>query len=108
MPKLQDLVEVRESPIHGKGVFAKRRLRAHCLVGVYEGERTSENDTYVLWFEDEGGQVVGIDGRNELRYVNHSSNPNTEFWGDQLFTLRTIQPGTELTFDYGEDWADTG
>jgi hypothetical protein len=105
--KLKDLVEVRESPIHGKGVFAKRHLRANCLVGVYEGEPTTENDTYVLWVEYDDGEVVGIDGRNELRYLNHSRTANAVFWGDQLFTLRPIEPGTEITFAYGEDWDDT-
>lgn len=105
MHKLQDLVEVRESPIHGRGVFAKQRLSAHSFVGVYEGERATENDIYVLWVEYDDGEVVGIHGRNELRYLNHSHSANTEFRGDCLFTLRTIERGTELTFDYGEDWS---
>ncbi len=99
-------IEVRDSPIHGKGVFATRRVRRNTLLGVYTGERTNENDTYVLWVEDEDGNVFGIDGQNELRFLNHSRNANAIFYGDELFALRDIAPGTEITFDYGDDWAD--
>jgi len=98
-------VEVRESPIHGKGVFAKKRIRANTRVGVYEGPHTKRNGTYVLWVEYDDGEVIGINGRNALRYMNHSRTPNSVFWGEELFTLCDIAPDTELTFDYGEDWA---
>ena len=99
-------VEVRDSPIHGKGVFATRRLRRDAFVGVYAGEPTDENDTYVLWIEDDDGKVFGIDGRNELRFLNHSRNANAIFYGDELYALRNIAPGAEITFDYGDEWAN--
>jgi len=102
---LKDKIEVKDSPIHGKGVFAKKRIRPDSFVGVYEGERTKENDTYVLWVEDDDGNEIGIDGNNDLKYLNHSSKPNAVFWGDQLYALRNIVPGAEITFDYGEEWA---
>jgi SET domain-containing protein len=102
---MTDKIEVKQSPIHGKGVFAKKRIRPNTLLGRYEGAVTHENDTYVLWIEDDAGATYGIDGRNELRYVNHSSKPNAVFWGNELFSLCKIEPGTEITFDYGEEWA---
>ncbi len=98
-------IEVKDSPIHGKGVFAKRRIRADALIGVYQGPTTLENDTYVLWVEDDDGKELGIDGQNELRYVNHSSKPNAVFFGAELFALREIEPSAEITFDYGDEWA---
>jgi SET domain-containing protein len=103
---MKDKIEVRDSPIHGKGLFAKRRLRRDELVGIYEGVPTEENDTYVLWFENEDGQLVGIDGRNELRFSNHSRNANAILYGDELYALQDIEPGMEIKIDYGEDWAD--
>ncbi len=103
---MKDKIVVKRSAIHGRGVFAKRRLRRNMLVGAYEGERTDKNDTYVLWYEDEDGTMVGIDGRNELRFLNHARDANAIFWGNQLFVLRTIEPGTEITFDYGDEWSD--
>jgi SET domain-containing protein len=98
-------LEVRESPIHGKGLFATGPIAANTLLGVYEGEPATENSIYVLWVEYDDGEIVGIDGTNALRFVNHSRTPNAEFWGDQLFALRDIEPDSEITFDYGEDWA---
>jgi uncharacterized protein len=103
---MNDKVEVKDSPIHGKGLFAKRRLRRNELVGIYEGVPTDTDDTYVLWFENEEGKLVGIDGRNELRFSNHSRNANAILYGDELYALQTIEPGTEIKIDYGEDWAD--
>ena len=64
-------IEVRVSPIHGKGVFARRRLRAGQLIGRFEGDTTTNNGTYVLWLIDEDGGEVGIRGRNALRFLNH-------------------------------------
>ena len=39
-----------------------------------------------------------------LKWLNHSSTPNVEFDGPQLYALRDIEPGEELTFHYGEEW----
>ncbi len=94
---------VDDSPIHGKGLFARRRFRKGQYLGTYEGPETEENDTYVLWVEVEEGRWVGRDGKNLLRWLNHSNEPNAEFDGYDLYALRTIQPGEEITFDYGED-----
>lgn len=103
---LSDLVEVRRSSIHGKGLFARRRIRAGTRIGSYEGPRTQKIGDHVLWVVDEEGNEYGIDGRNELRYVNHSRRPNVVFEEADLIALRDIEPGEELLHDYGEDWAD--
>lgn len=50
-----DRIEVRESPIHGKGVFARKRLREGQWIGRFEGDETTENGTYVLWLIDDDG-----------------------------------------------------
>lgn len=103
---MNDKVEVKKSPIHGNGLFAKRRLRRNELVGIYEGVRTQEDGTYVLWYEDEDGNVVGVDGRNELRFANHSRKANAILYGDEMYALEVIEPGMEIKIDYGEDWAE--
>lgn len=99
-------VYVRASTIHGQGVFASRRIRADTLIGAYEGKRTEVDGTYVLWVEYDDGETVGIDGENALRYLNHSATPNAEFRGHELFALCDIARDAEITFDYGEDWAE--
>ncbi len=96
--------EVKPSTIHGQGVFAKRAFAADSFLGNYEGERTVVNGMYVLWVEYDHGEVVGIDGTNELRYLNHARPANAIFRGHSLFALVDIAEGVEITFDYGEDW----
>ncbi|MBI1357058.1 MAG: SET domain-containing protein-lysine N-methyltransferase [Acidobacteria bacterium] len=59
---------------------------------------------YVLWVDDGDGVWRGIDGQNELRYLNHSSQPNAGFDGPELYALRTIRVGDEITFHYGDEW----
>ncbi|MDH5676025.1 MAG: SET domain-containing protein [Myxococcales bacterium] len=97
--------EVRPSDIHGRGLFATRPIKAGAQLGVYEGVETKRNGKYVLWVVDEDGSEVGISGKNELRFLNHSSEPNCELDGVELSSLRDIEPGEELTLHYGDDWA---
>ncbi len=101
---LLERVEVRSSPVHGRGVFARKRLREGQTIGCFEGEPTDVDGTYVLWVQDEAGRASGIRGRNALRFLNHDANPNVEFHGPELVVLRNVQPGRELLIDYGPDW----
>lgn len=105
-PKYQKNTKVRvdHSPIHGLGLFANIDLPAFTRVGTYEGEWTQEDGMHVLWvYDDEREQWMGIDGDNEMRFLNHSNEPNAEWSGIELFTLRWIHAGEEITFDYGWD-----
>lgn len=98
------LVYVAPSPIHGLGLFASRTLRRGQLIGVYEGPEVERDGPHVLWVEDEpGGEWTGYDGRNDMRYMNHSSQPNAEMDGLHCYALREIPPDTEITIDYGWD-----
>ncbi len=99
-------VEARKSPIHGRGLFAKRRFWKGGYIATFEGTRTARDGTHVLWVLDEDGKETGIRGRNSLRFLNHSSCPNAEFRGPDLHALRNIQAGSEITFHYGEAWED--
>lgn len=99
-------IEVKESVIHGRGLFATRDFVSGELVGTYEGPRATENGIYVLWVEDFDGSFYGVHGENELRYLNHSSNPNADFDDELLYAVRDIKAGDEICFHYGEDWKD--
>jgi len=94
---------VATSTIHGQGVFAGRRLRRDEVIGSYQGLPTREDGTYVLWlYEDE--EWRGIEGTGPLRFLNHSCDPNADFDGCELYALRDIATGEEITFHYGEEW----
>lgn len=104
---LAEYFEVRSSAIHGQGVFSLNTMQTGDYLGRYEGPSTLENDTYVLWIENDHGEWEGCDGQNELKYLNHSDRPNAEFDGLDLYAIADIKPGDEVTFDYGEEFRDS-
>lgn len=110
------LYSVRYSPIHGRGVFALRRIPKGTRVIEYRGERISqeeatqrheerEQDPFTLLFEVDETTVIdaGVKG-NSARYINHSCSPNCDTVNEDgrifIEALRDIQPGEELTYDY--------
>jgi len=93
------IVDVRTSAIHGKGLFAARRIRKGEHIGQIVGRLTTEDGPHVLWLTDE----LGIEVLNDLRYINHSDSPNAAYFDDgEVAALRNIQPGEEITHHYGE------
>ncbi len=98
--RLRDRAYKAQSPIHGDGCFARMPFAAGDYIGTYEGPRAKRDGTYVLWVGEEGGDWVGRSGRNLLRYLNHQEHGNAEFDGFDLYALRDIQSGEEITFDY--------
>lgn len=117
--------EVRRSPIHGRGVFASRFIRAGARILEYRGELIDKEESnrrgLELFAESQksGGASVYIfdlnekwdlDGNkeyNDARLINHSCSPNCEMVNEDdrlfLYSLRAIRPEEELTFDYGYD-----
>jgi hypothetical protein len=113
----QDLVEVRDSPLHGLGVFATQRIPKGTRIIEYLGERVShaeadrryadkeEHDSHTFLFIVDARTVIdaGVDG-NEARFVNHACQPNCESVIENrrvyIEAIRTIAPGEELTYDY--------
>ncbi len=96
---------VKNSGIHGRGLFAKRRIAKGEFIGEYRGRSTMKDGPHVLWVEHEKDEyrVQGIDGKNELRFTNHSEDPNAVFYGEELVALRAIATGEEITFNYEGD-----
>ena len=92
-----------ESKIHGKGLFSQVEIENGAYLGRYHGPKVDENDMHVLWVENDDGKWEGIDGENILRYLNQCKKPNAEFDGRDLYAIRDIKPGEEITFDYGEE-----
>lgn len=96
------LAFVDESPIHGRGLFARKAIAVDTLIGEYEGPTTLTNGMHVLWiWSEERERWEGIDGKNEMRFLNHSDTPNADWWGCELYAIKPIAAGEEITFDYG-------
>ena len=81
-------LEVKDSPIHGMGIFSSEFIPAHTNLGV--------------------AQVKRDDGRYDItelgRYHNHSKNPTCynvmQDGARYLYTHKILNPGDEITIDY--------
>jgi SET domain-containing protein len=105
-------LEVRESGVHGRGVYAVQFIPEGTRVIEYTGERVSweaapddPNDPHTFNFGLENGEVINPEvGGNDARWINHSCDPNCETVeeDDRVFidAMRDIYPGEELLYDY--------
>jgi SET domain-containing protein len=80
--------EIKDSNIHGKGVFAKKRIKPGEFINValFKGKDDMHDTT-----------LFGA-------HLNHSSKPNarTRFEGDyyRTYAVSNIDPDDEITVDY--------
>jgi SET domain-containing protein len=98
---------VADSTVHGRGLFALQDIPADIWIGHYDGSQTRENGMYVLWVEadeDAEEEWIGYNGNNELRFLNHAKQPNGEMDGLDLYAIRDINAGEEITINYGEEF----
>jgi uncharacterized protein len=105
-------IEVRESGVHGHGVYAMQSIPKSTRIIEYTGQRVSwegapndENDPHTFNFGLDNGEVINPEiGGNDARWINHSCDPNCEAIeeDDRVFidALRDIQAGEELFYDY--------
>jgi len=109
---------VRNSKIHGYGVFAARKIPEGTCIIEYIGERVTaevaadrgsynpDNPYHTFFFSVEGGLMIdgGVNG-NDARWINHACEPNCEAREEDgrvfIYALRDIRKGEELNYDYG-------
>ncbi|MDX2128791.1 MAG: SET domain-containing protein-lysine N-methyltransferase [Chloroherpetonaceae bacterium] len=114
-PKLvnPDYIEVKESPIHGKGIFSLRTFNTGEMVMIISGEminadecmrRENEEDNVYIFYN---GDDCFIDTANsgKIRFINHSCKPNCKVLDRSESTLileaqREIAIGEEITINY--------
>ncbi len=119
-----DLIEVRNSPIHGRGVYATVPIKKGTRIMEYVGERISHAEAdrrfWVKGFDDghtflfvvnQKTVIDGTHGGNDARYINHrcAANCETVTEGNQIFidALTNIKAGEELGYDYQLTWNST-
>jgi hypothetical protein len=110
--------QVRESGIHGKGVYAIRPINAGDKVLEYKGEIITwkkaearhphdvSQPNHTFYFHLDDGHVIDAKHTgNSAKWINHSCEPNLEAEQDGyrifLNALRDIDVGEELSYDYG-------
>lgn len=105
-------LEIRESKIHRRGVYALERIPARRKVIEYTGERISRRETKrrgqgsitYLFTLDDYWTIDGAVGGSGAEIINHSCDPNLTsciLKGHILYlSRRVILPGEELTVDY--------
>ena len=111
-------IRVGKSGIHGRGVFSTAKLKKGEVLIEYLGEiitwkealrrhpHDPKNPDHTFYFHIDDKHVIdGKHGGNAARWFNHACMPNCE--ADEIDgrifvkALRTIQPDTELFYDYG-------
>lgn len=110
-------IEVRPSKIDGKGCFATIRFKKGHKIAEYVGEKISRHEVARRLKNKRRLYICGIDsywaidgsrGGNGTQFINHSCEPNCYskvIHGHILFfALRDIEPGEEITLDYGESY----
>ncbi|CAJ0583023.1 unnamed protein product, partial [Mesorhabditis spiculigera] len=114
-------VQIYRTEKKGWAVRTVDALPIGTFVGEYTGELKNEGDgSGEYLFETKIGEMsCTIDAKvfgNFTRFVNHSCSPNlyatSIVWDDAtepyvhicFFTLNDVEPGAELTVDYGSEW----
>jgi SET domain-containing protein len=119
-------IEVRNSPVHGAGVFATGFIAAGTAIGRYTGRRYSVAEqqsrdwnnglTYVFGLSD-GSVINGAEGGNATRLINHSCVPNCVAYEVEsedgtlhieIESAGRIRAGQELFLDYRLDTGGGG
>ena len=110
-------IAVRNSPIHGQGVFALRRIPKGTRIIEYKGtlitdaeadrrySRIQAHSPHTMLFSVDDGLVIDATRKgNSARWINHSCAPNCEIEEEHhrvfIEARRDIEPGEELTYDY--------
>ena len=124
---MYNMWKVRNSKIHGTGIFATKDIKKNTRIIEYVGEKItrSEGDkrsekrikkyldskTTGSVYIFELNKKYDIDGSplyNKARYINHSCEPNCEvdINDDRIWisSIKNIKKGTELSYDYGYEF----
>lgn len=111
-------IQVRNSGVHGRGVYALAPIAAGETIIEYTGELISWDEAmdrhphdpkqpnHTFYFHIEDGRVIdALYGGNSSRWINHACEPNCE--ADEvegrvfIKALQDLSPGEELFYDYG-------
>ncbi len=112
----EKFVFVKESDIHGKGIFISTKVpkdnKLLEIKGVVidgdecERREEEEDNVYIFWNGDDC--YIDTSMTKKIKYINHDCDFNCDVvengrGGLMLIAYHTIEAGEELTIDYGYD-----
>ncbi len=113
--------DIKESSIHGYGLFSKNEIDSGTILCILDGQIVSWDsydnffstkpfgrfDDYLFmeWNALDYNVLMVRPFRTKYSFINHSRNPNLILrrYPVALITLRPINPGEELTIDYRKE-----
>jgi uncharacterized protein len=102
----------------GLGLFATKFIKKRTRILEYKGRKIPNEEAERIeakgaryMYELNKHYTLDGSGRSNLgRYANHSCRPNSEslIYRGRVFikSVRNIEPGDEITYDYGKDHFD--
>lgn len=110
-------MELRGSPIHGLGAFARKDIPKGTRIIEYTGEKISNAEADRRYDDDAMDEhhtflfilnskqcLDAAYGGNAARFINHSCDPNCEAFIPRghiwIESIRDIRKGEELAYDY--------
>ena len=108
-----DNLTVKDSSLHGMGLFSNVDHKEGQLITIINGElingdecvrREDEGNVYIFYKDED--EYIDAANHSHFRYLNHSCNYNCDIDEDAngnliLFAAQAIKSGEELTIDYG-------
>ncbi|HSL89591.1 MAG TPA: SET domain-containing protein [Ignavibacteriaceae bacterium] len=113
---IENYILVKTSQLHGNGIFTSIYIPAHTRILKISGEvitgnecerrEEEENNVYIFWNGDDCYIDTAL--TDKIKYINHRCDYNCDVVEGEdnslyLISSRDIQPGEELTIDYGYD-----
>ncbi len=126
--------KVKNSKVHGSGIFATKNIKKNTQIIEYIGEKVSKsegdrrsskrikkyinsslNGSVYIFELNKKYDIDGLIDENKARFINHSCNPNCEvdIIKDRIWisSIKKIKKNEELSYDYGyafdkEDYKD--
>lgn len=115
---VNEWMELRGSPIHGLGAFARKDIPKGTRIIEYVGEKISNAEadrrydddamavhhTFLFILNSKQCLDAAYDG-NAARFINHSCDPNAEAFIPKgriwIESIKNIPKGAEIAYDYG-------